>query len=119
MTDASYSCHSLYLDMELLFRCVLTLVSIYCCQMNAECNDDLSLKKLLKAKPKGVKKRGNPISAAAESDMEKLCRAKTRVENLKQKLVKLQTGKARKSSKIRPLDESVVYVPIAELREKI
>ncbi|KAJ6296426.1 hypothetical protein OIU78_024306 [Salix suchowensis] len=88
-------------------------------EMNAEHNDDLSLKKLLKAKPKGVKKKGNPISAAAESDMEKLCRAKTRVENLKQKLVKLQTGKARKSSKIRPLDESVVYVPIAELREKI
>ncbi|KAB5514740.1 hypothetical protein DKX38_028646 [Salix brachista] len=88
-------------------------------EMNAEHNDDLSLKKLLKAKPKGVKKKGNPISAAAESDMEKLCRAKTRVENLKQKLVKLQTGKVRKSSKIRPLDESVVYVPIAELREKI
>jgi len=104
--------------MELLFHCVLTLVSIYHCQMNVEHNDDLSLKKLLKAKPKGVKKRGNRISAAAESDMEKLCRAKTRVENLKQKLVKLQTGKARKSSKIRPLDESVVYIPIAELREK-
>nr|TKR85271.1 hypothetical protein D5086_0000249370 [Populus alba] len=87
-------------------------------EMSFEHNDDLSLKKLLKAKPKGVKKKGNPISAAAESDMEKLCRAKTRVENLKQKLVKLQTGKAWKSSKIRPLDESVVYVPIAELREK-
>ncbi|KAG6740069.1 hypothetical protein POTOM_057703 [Populus tomentosa] len=87
-------------------------------EMSFEHNDDLSLKKLLKAKPKGVKKKGNPISAAAESDMEKLCRAKTRVENLKQKLVKLQTGKAWKSSKIRPLDESVVYVPTAELREK-
>ncbi|KAJ6913032.1 pathogenesis-related homeodomain protein isoform X4 [Populus alba x Populus x berolinensis] len=87
-------------------------------EMNAECSDDVSLKKLLKAKPKGVKKKVNPISTAAENDMERLCRAKLILEKMKQKVVKLQIGKARKSSKTRPLEEFIVYIPIAELRGK-
>ncbi|KAJ6922209.1 hypothetical protein NC652_015994 [Populus alba x Populus x berolinensis] len=87
-------------------------------EMNAECSDDVSLKKLLKAKPKGVKKKVNPISTAAEYDMERLCRAKSILETMKQKVVKLQNGKARKSSKTRPLEEFIVYIPIAELRGK-
>eukprot|EP00258_Populus_trichocarpa_P042956 XP_024458975.1 pathogenesis-related homeodomain protein isoform X1 [Populus trichocarpa] len=87
-------------------------------EMNAECSDDVSLKKLLKAKPKGVKKKVNPISVAAEYDMERLCRAKAILEKMKQKVVKLQNGKARKSSKTRPLEEFIVYIPIAELRGK-
>ncbi|KAL9398599.1 hypothetical protein Peur_007560 [Populus x canadensis] len=86
-------------------------------EMNAECSDDVSLKKLLKAKPKGVKKKVNPISVAAEYDMERLCRAKAILEKMKQKVVKLQNGKARKSSKTRPL-EFIIYIPIAELRGK-
>ncbi|XP_061964170.1 pathogenesis-related homeodomain protein-like isoform X1 [Populus nigra] len=87
-------------------------------EMNAECSDDVSLKKLLKAKPKGVKKKVNPISVAAEYDMERLCRAKAILEKMKQKVVKLQNGKARKSSKTRPLEEFIIYIPIAELRGK-
>nr|XP_034894534.1 pathogenesis-related homeodomain protein-like isoform X4 [Populus alba] len=87
-------------------------------EMNAECSDDVSLKKLLKAKPKGVKKKVNPISTVAEYDMERLCRAKSILETMKQKVVKLQNGKARKSSKTRPLEEFIVYIPIAELRGK-
>ncbi|XP_011020021.1 PREDICTED: pathogenesis-related homeodomain protein-like isoform X1 [Populus euphratica] len=87
-------------------------------EMNAECSDDVSLKKLLKAKPKEVKKKVNPISTAAEYDMERLCRAKAILEKMKQKVVKLQNGKARKSSKTRPREEFIVYIPIAELRGK-
>lgn len=86
--------------------------------MNAECSDDVSLKKLLKTKQNGLKKTVNPISTAAEYDMERLCRAKAILEKMMQKVVKLQNGKARKSSKTRPLEESVVYIPIAELRGK-
>ncbi|CAK7345730.1 unnamed protein product [Dovyalis caffra] len=85
--------------------------------MNVENSDDVSLKKLLKAKPKGVKKKVNLVSTEAESNMERLCRAKARVEKMKQKLVKLANDKASKSSKTCLLDESVVCVPIAELRE--
>ncbi|KAF9679841.1 hypothetical protein SADUNF_Sadunf06G0056900 [Salix dunnii] len=88
-------------------------------EMNAECSDDLSLKKLLKAKPNGLKKKVNPISTAAEYDMERLCRTKAILEKMKQKVVKLQNGKARKSSKTHSLEESVVYIPIAELRGEI
>ncbi|KAB5551980.1 hypothetical protein DKX38_009291 [Salix brachista] len=87
-------------------------------EMNAECSDDVSLKTLLKTKQNGLKKKVNPISTAAEYDMERLCRAKAILEKMMQKAVKLQNGKARKSSKTRPLEESVVYIPIAELRGK-
>lgn len=97
---------------------IVTYVSFYHFQMNAECSDDVSLNKLLKAKSKGVKKKVNPISTAAEYDMERLCRAKAILETMKQKVVKLQNGKARKSSKTRPLEEFIVYIPIAELRGK-
>lgn len=114
----SFAVGLMHLQHRVLIYSCLTYVSFYHFQMNAECSDDVSLKKLLKAKPKGVKKKVNPISVAAEYDMERLCRAKAILEKMKQKVVKLQNGKARKSSKTRPLEEFIVYIPIAELRGK-
>lgn len=114
----SFAVGLMHLQHRVLIYSRLTYVSFYHFQMNAECSDDVSLKKLLKAKPKGVKKKVNPISVAAEYDMERLCRAKAILEKMKQKVVKLQNGKARKSSKTRPLEEFIVYIPIAELRGK-
>ncbi|EEF34575.1 pathogenesis-related homeodomain protein [Ricinus communis] len=91
-------------------------------EISVEYSDDLSLKKLLKSKAKRGKKRVNSISRRAsqmaEAEMEKLCRVKVRLENLKQKLLRLQNGKARKTIRNQWQQESVILVPIAELREK-
>lgn len=91
-------------------------------QASIELSDDMSLKKLLKAKPKKGKKANfvaQDRSQAAEAEMERLCRAKGRLENLKQKLSKLQSENARKYNENQLNDESVIYVPVAELREKV
>lgn len=84
-----------------------------------ELSDDVSLKKLLKAKTK--EKKVNFITAgecrAAEEEMERLCKIKDRLENMKQKLLEFKNDKANNSAKS-SLDESVIYVPVAELREK-
>lgn len=59
------------------------------------------------------------MSQVAEAEMERLCRAKIRLESMKQKLQGLQTGKSRKSNKNQLRQESVIFVPIAEIREKV
>ncbi|KAJ9141318.1 hypothetical protein P3X46_031866 [Hevea brasiliensis] len=92
-------------------------------KISVEYSDDVSLKKLLKSKMKRGKKRNNSISVTlsqvAEAEMERLCRAKVRLENMKQTLLGLQIGKSRKSNKNQLHQESVIFVPIAEIREKI
>lgn len=79
------------------------------------------LKKLLKEKTK-EKKRVNFIAddgcLHAEAEMERLCKVKDRLESLKQRLVQFQNAKAKNSDKPTFYGESVIYVPIAELREK-
>lgn len=90
-------------------------------QANIEFSDDMSLKKLLKAKSKKEKKKVKLMAGglqAAEAEMERLCRAKIRLEYLKQTLLRLQNRNSRKSNKSIP-HESVIYIPIAELREKV
>lgn len=92
-------------------------------QGSVELSDDMSLKKLLKAKTKRDKRKVNFMTGgglpAAEAEMERLCKAKDRLEILKQTLSRVQNRNGRKSSKSHVHDESVIYVPIAELREKI
>lgn len=86
-----------------------------------ELSDDVSLKKLLKAKSKRTKKVkfvAAGESQAAETEMERLCRAKGRLECLKQTLSIFQNENGKKSNKSH-LHESLVYVPVAELREKL
>lgn len=86
-----------------------------------ELSDDVMLKKLLKEKTK-EKKRVNFIAddgcLHAEAEMERLCKVKDRLESLKQRLVQFQNAKAKNSDKPTFYGESVIYVPIAELREK-
>uniref|UniRef100_A0A2P2JCF9 Uncharacterized protein MANES_14G158300 n=3 Tax=Rhizophora mucronata TaxID=61149 RepID=A0A2P2JCF9_RHIMU len=93
-------------------------------EVNGEYSDDVSLKKLLKAKAKRGRNRADTNSTwetqAAEAELKRLCVAKIRLENMKVTLMKLQSGKARKPSRTHHLfEESVIYVPIAELREKV
>ncbi|KAJ4833184.1 hypothetical protein Tsubulata_016055 [Turnera subulata] len=90
-------------------------------EITTEHGDDVSLK-LLKEKSKRVRKKfksSSPgASQAADAEMERLCRAKDRLDRMKQTLLRFQTGKAKKSSKTHLLEESVIYFPIAELKEK-
>ncbi|KAF2309769.1 hypothetical protein GH714_005016 [Hevea brasiliensis] len=85
-------------------------------KISVEYSDDVSLKKLLKSKTKRGKKRNNSISVTlsqvAEAEMERLCRAKVRLENMKQTLLGLQIGKSRKSNKNQLHQESVIFVPL-------
>ncbi|KAJ0030846.1 hypothetical protein Pint_14013 [Pistacia integerrima] len=92
-------------------------------QVSVELSDDVSLKKLLKAKTKRDKRKVNFMTGvglqAAEAEMERLCKVKDRLEFLKETLSRVQNRNGRKSSKSHVHDESVIYVPLAELREKI
>lgn len=86
-----------------------------------ELSDNVSLKKLLKARTK--EKKANLIAEGgcrvAELEMERLCKAKGRLENMRQKLLKFQNAKAKKSNKSLLHEQSVIYVPIAELKDKV
>lgn len=82
------------------------------------------LKKLLNVKKKKKKKRVNIIVGDGlqelELEMERLSKAKVRVENMKQTLLRLESSsKGRKLNKKRLHEESVIYIPIAELKEKV
>lgn len=96
-------------------------------KVSKELSDDVILKKLLNVKKKwGKEKRVKIIGGgggleAFELEMERLCRAKVRLENMKQTLLGLESRKARKLNKRwqRVHEESVIYIPIAELKEKV
>ncbi|XP_071722221.1 pathogenesis-related homeodomain protein [Rutidosis leptorrhynchoides] len=87
-------------------------------------SDDASLKKPPKVKLKKEKKKKEKVvdrdespEDEAEAAMERLCRAKFRLEGMQQAISRTLTARSKKSKK--SLQEGVVvYVPIAELREK-
>ncbi|CAN1811295.1 Pathogenesis-related homeodomain protein [Linum perenne] len=92
-------------------------------QMEADKFDDLSLKMLLNDKSKRGKSDSESSSSEsapwlAETEMERLCRAKDTIDKMKQILGSLPISKRRRS-KAHTLEERVVYVPIAELKEKL
>ncbi|GAV84259.1 Homeobox domain-containing protein/PHD domain-containing protein [Cephalotus follicularis] len=91
-------------------------------KVNAEFSDDVSLKKLLKSKLKREKKKVNLIGEtkyqAREAEMERLCRAKVRLENMKQRLSRLPITESRKSKKTLLHEVPMIYVPFAVLKEK-
>ncbi|CAN1165659.1 Pathogenesis-related homeodomain protein [Linum perenne] len=92
-------------------------------EMEADKFDDLSLKMLLNDKSKRGKSDSESSSSEsapwlAETEMERLCRAKDTIDKMKQILGSLPISKRRRS-KARTLEERVVYVPIAELKEKL
>lgn len=84
--------------------------------------DDVSLKHL-REKAKEAKKKLNSNRRSglteAETEMERLCEIKNRVEKLQQLLLQQPCSKFVKSSSNKSADLSVLYVPIAELREKL
>lgn len=61
---------------------------------------------------------GGGRSQVAEMEMEKLCKVKDRLETIKLKLLRLQNNKVKNSDKSHLLEQTVIYVPVAELREK-
>ncbi|KAF5461701.1 hypothetical protein F2P56_017777 [Juglans regia] len=87
-----------------------------------EFSDDVSLKKLLEARTR-ERKRVNVLAGderqAAEMEMERLCKIMGRLESIKQKMPRLKNDKAKHSNKSHLFQRSVIYVPIAELREKV
>ncbi|KAL5549435.1 hypothetical protein UlMin_004666 [Ulmus minor] len=86
-----------------------------------ELSDDVSLKKLLKEKSREKKSTDFSYEGgceAAEVQMERLCKAKDRLESMMQKLQKFRNNKTRKSDKTPLVEQAVIYVPVAELREK-
>lgn len=87
-----------------------------------EFSDDVSLKKLLEARTK-ERKRINVMAGggchAAEAEIERICRVKVRLETIKQKLLRLHNYKAKSSDKSHLFQQSLIYVPVAELREKV
>ncbi|KAK6147436.1 hypothetical protein DH2020_018348 [Rehmannia glutinosa] len=92
-----------------------------CNQMNVDLGDDVSLKHL-REKAKEDKKKLNCKSRGAmlkaESEMERLCEIKSRVEKLQQVLLEVPSWRFGKSRAINKCDPSVIFVPVAELREK-
>lgn len=89
--------------------------------MTLDPGDDVSLKHL-REKAKEAKKKLNCESRGgmleAETEMERLCQIKSRVEKLQQVLLKLPSWRFGKASAITSGDLSVLFVPVAELREK-
>lgn len=81
-----------------------------------EFDDDVSLKKqlkLLKERNKRERKKVEFKEEDAEKDMERFCQIKDKIERLKQVMLRLQGDKTNQWQ-----DQSVIYVPVAELREK-
>ncbi|XP_054822647.1 pathogenesis-related homeodomain protein [Prosopis cineraria] len=79
-----------------------------------EFSDDVSLKKLLEAKKRKVTYNFEGDSEAAELEFGRLSKLKNRVENMKQKIIKIRSHTKQPQSK----EPSVIYVPVAELKEK-
>lgn len=85
-----------------------------------EVSDDVSLKKLLKEKKKRVTFIFEGDSEAAELEFERLSKVKIKLDSIKQKLTQVKNYRAKGSSdKFYSNEPSVIYVPIAELKEKV
>ncbi|XP_073274332.1 pathogenesis-related homeodomain protein isoform X2 [Primulina huaijiensis] len=83
--------------------------------------DDESLKHL-REKAKQAKKRLNSKNRVdlleAEANMERLCQIKNRVEKLRQSLLQFPCQMFSKTNATTSSDSSVIYIPVAEVREK-
>ncbi|XP_027336657.1 pathogenesis-related homeodomain protein [Abrus precatorius] len=84
-----------------------------------EISDDISLKKLLKKRKKRVNFTFEGDSQAAELEFERLSKVKIKLDSMKQKLNELQNFRAKDSHKLYLNEPCVIYVPTAELREKV
>ncbi|XP_042054153.1 pathogenesis-related homeodomain protein-like isoform X1 [Salvia splendens] len=91
-------------------------------QMSVDLGDDVSLKHL-RDKAKEAKKKLNCKSRGcmleAESKMKRLCEIKSRIEILHRRLLELPCLRLGKAKGNNSGDFSVLFVPIAELKEKM
>lgn len=87
-------------------------------QDSLEASDDVSLKKLLKEKKKRVTFSFEGDYEEAELEFERLSKLKTKVDRMKQKLIEVQNYRAKGSDEQYSNEPCIMYVPIAELREK-
>ncbi|KAJ7955839.1 pathogenesis-related homeodomain protein [Quillaja saponaria] len=101
-----------------------TSSSLWSCGNNKELGDNVSLKKLLKARSK-EKRRVNFMAGAggdfqaAEVEFDRLTKAKGRLDTLKKKLEGFQRYRTTSSNETHLNEQSVIYVPVAVLREKV
>ncbi|KAL3534872.1 hypothetical protein ACH5RR_003333 [Cinchona calisaya] len=81
--------------------------------------DDVSLK-LLREKVKKKKKLDikRTVMLEAETEMEKLCTMKDKIEKLQQVLLRLPCSRSTKADAAALNELAIIYVPVAELREK-
>lgn len=100
----------------------ILFIEICCCQMSVDLGDDVSLKHL-RDKAKEAKKKLNCKSRGcmleAESKMKRLCEIKSRIEILHRRLLELPCSRLGKAKGKNSGDCSVLFVPIAELKEKM
>jgi len=100
---------------------LLEVLLIICCflmfyvQESMEMSDDVNLKKLLKEKKKRVNFVYEGDSEIAELEFERLSKVKSKVDSMKQKLNEVQNCRAKGSTN----EPSIIYVPTAQLREKV
>lgn len=83
------------------------------------------MKKLLKNRKTKVKKKVNFVvrvgGQEAEREMERLCKIKGRLEIMKQKLLRISSNKKKDGivDSSQMFEQSIVYVPVAVLKETV
>ncbi|CAJ2637876.1 unnamed protein product [Trifolium pratense] len=88
-------------------------------EVNDDFNEDVSLMKLLKERKKKVGFAFEGNSEAAEMEFERLSKVKMKLDRLKQKLSQVQNSRSKGSDEVYLNEPSIIYVPVAELREKV
>ncbi|XP_022135174.1 pathogenesis-related homeodomain protein isoform X2 [Momordica charantia] len=88
--------------------------------------DDISLKNLLKNRKTKVRKKVNFVGRSkgggqeAEVELERLCKIKDRLEIMKQKILRLSNKKDDGTlDRLHMFEQSIIYVPVAVLKEKV
>lgn len=84
-----------------------------------EASDDVSLKKLLKERKKRVTFTFEGDYEEAELEFERLSKLKSKIDRMRQKLSEVQNYRAKGSNELYSNEPCIMYVPIAELREKV
>ncbi|TKY72765.1 Pathogenesis-related homeodomain protein [Spatholobus suberectus] len=84
-----------------------------------EVSDDVKLKKLLKKRKRRVNFIFEGDSQAAELEFERLSKVKIKLDSMKQILNEVQSCRAKGSNKLYSNEPSIIYLPTAELREKV
>jgi hypothetical protein len=100
----------------------VTLLTFYLqesTEVNDDFNEDVSLMKLLKERKKKVSFAFEGDYEAAEMEFERLSKVKMKLDRLKQKLSQVQNYRSKGSDEVYLNEPSIVYVPVAELREKV